>query len=104
MSATAETVTLKNGEDVPRVAVVTTLMLLQALETENPIALFELRAFCRDPEHNFFPGAAEQLVETTLLSSTGDGSYYVHDVTSAVVLSSVMGESLDIHVSSPYGD
>jgi len=102
-----EMVTLKNGEDAPRAVVTGMMMKLEELSRKNPMALFELREFCRDSEHSFFRGAAEELVELGFLSPivTGGGGYWMHDADRAVVLSAVVGEELDVHVaSSPEAD
>lgn len=94
-------IVLKNGEEVPHVSVLVTMLQLRALEKKNIIALFELHAFCLDHEHNFFLDSAEQLVKESLLTPLEGGGYTVHDIIRAIVLSAVEGEGLDFHITSP---
>lgn len=97
----SEMVTLKNGNEVPRVSVNAAMLSLRSLEREDPITLFGLHAFCRDRNHIFFTGSAGKLMRLGLLSKLEGGDYFVNEVTRAIVLSAVEGEGLDIRVVSP---
>lgn len=92
-------VRLSNGEEVPEVAVRTTMIALQLLERgelTDIMALYELRELARDPAHRMWPGTPERLNALGLLDADGR----VHDIIRAVVLSAVAGDA-DLHLVNP---
>lgn len=91
-------VLLKNGTKEPAGFVNVTLLALEDLQGSDPVALYELREKCRDPEHQLWPGALETLQELTLVRPDGT----IHESVRNMVLLAVEGEGLDIHVGDPY--
>lgn len=48
-----ETVTLKDGTISAKPLVVTTMMTLEAIEKENPVAIYDLVQKCKNANHKF---------------------------------------------------
>ena len=92
-----EALTLKNGTVEARVVVTSTMMNLEALLTENPIAFYELVQVCRNPEHRIFSQVQVKSLEELGLLSSGK----VHNSIKNVVLSAVEGNGLDMTLGNP---
>lgn len=67
-----------------------TMMSLEMLMDENPMAFYELVEICRDPDHSLFGNTAEVLKDLSLLQPNGTP----HDVIRDVVLHHVTGDGL----------
>jgi hypothetical protein len=84
----ATIITLRTGREVPESVVKTVLIALSLLATDNPVALYELRAAAADPGHEWWPGTAAAVIALGLARETADGAVlheYVRDVVLAAV-------------------
>jgi hypothetical protein len=89
-------VVLKTGNEEPNLLVVATFMNLEDLQADDPGALWELVEACRKPEYKVLNPAP---IEATGLMSAGK----VRDSIKNIVLASVEGEMLDMHLVNPIG-
>jgi len=92
-----ETVTLKDGTELPGEAVDSLFRRLQTLAADNPVAFCGLREKCRNSGFCFLGDTGEALKERALVEQ--DGS--ISEVTRSVVLNAVEGELLEIKLVSP---
>lgn len=92
-----ETITLKNGAEEVKPFVAVTIMALNRLFDEQPLALYDLLELAKDPGYPVFEASRKRLREDMLLS--GDGK--LDDSTRNVVLSAVSFDSDKIKISSP---
>lgn len=92
-----QTVILKNGAEEVLPVVTATMMSLDHLVQEHPIAFYELVMKCRDHKHRFFGNAAEILQDLHLVESNGS----IHDSIRNVVLSAATGDGFDMSLGSP---
>ncbi len=90
-------VTLKNGEQVPGIAVSSVMVGLRSLIEELPIVFYEAVMLARDPQHSLFGTSGDHLKERGLIDSSG----HMHDLVRAVVVSAVEGEELEMVLGSP---
>lgn len=93
------TVKLKNGSVEAKFVAVATMISLDSLLQDNPIAFYELVTKCRDPKHVMF-GKSKSVCENLALMN-GD---IVHGSIKNIVLSAVEGDGLDMYLTSPYAD
>lgn len=89
-------VKLRDGHDVPEVAVRTIMLSLRELLAHEPIAFYELHAACQDPGHVIFGNCGDKLRERGFLN----GSRPVGTVRD-VVLAAVAGEGFELYLQSP---
>ena|SRR3990167_5460798 len=93
-----EMLKLKNGSEVAKPIVFTTMITLNELMETNPIAFFELVQKCRNPQHEMF-GNTEDEVRKWGLMDYAPGK--VHECTRDIVLSAVEGDDLGMQLTSP---
>lgn len=97
-----ETVTLVNGDEVPRVVVDSTMLSLRILMAENQIAFYELVMASRDREHVLFGNTPVVLGDLCLIQSVdSSGRATVHDAIRSVVLSAAVGDGFDVSLGEP---
>ena len=97
-----DTITLKNGEEIPSPLVSTTMMALQHLFYNDPGTFCELVFTCRDPQHILWRGSGKKLVRLAMLESVdGSGHGHAHDAIKSIVLSAVEGEDFEMRLVSP---
>lgn len=89
-------VKLKNGSEVPKPVLITTMMSLELLMNKNPIACYELVQKCKDSKHTMF-GNTKKVVEDLALMNSGS----IHDTVKDIVLSAVEGDELNMVLTSP---
>ncbi len=95
-TAELKTVTLKNGAIEVRPLVAVTMLALDRLVRENPIAFYELVMKARDRKHEFFGNTASDLRALSLVQENGD----LHDSIRNIVLSSTEGEGSHMILTS----
>lgn len=95
-SEPTETVKLKDGSVEVKSLVVVTMLSLECLITNDPIAFYELVMRSRDREHQFFGSSGEHLEK---LGLTIQG--VVHNSTAAIVRNAVYGEDFSMRLGSP---
>jgi len=88
--------TLRNGDSIPKGLVITTMVSLNQLMQENPIAAYELFQLCKDGNHELFGNTSEILGNLGLIQN-GE----VHDSIRSIVLSAFEGKGLDMHIVNP---
>lgn len=93
------TVTLRTGKEAIEPMVKVLSLSLQSLMAKNPIALYELAEKCKDTSHELFGNTGNLLRELSLIEP--DGS--VKDIVQDIVLASVEGEGLEMHLVNPIG-
>jgi len=87
---------LKNGSEEVEPLVTTTMMALETLIVEEPLAFYDLVAKSRDKNRTFF-GNGEKILEERALISNG----IIHNSIRNVVLSAVVGEGLSMTLGNP---
>ncbi|MCK9186017.1 hypothetical protein M0P48_01095 [Candidatus Gracilibacteria bacterium] len=92
------TLDLKNGGEVAKSIVTTTMIALRRLLDENPVAVYELVMKCRDPKHELFGDTGEVLKRYALIQGSGE----VYSTVKDVVLSSV--DEVNMKLVSPLLD
>jgi hypothetical protein len=92
-----EKVILKNGSEEVKSLVAVTMLSLQNIANDNPIAWFELVEKCRNDKHEFFGNTRKHLEELALVQSNGS----VHGSIKNIVLSSSEGEGLGLTLINP---
>ncbi len=109
-------VRLKNGSEVFEPQVIMTMKLLQKIFVESrpdkmlgPVAIYELVAICKNPDHKLFGSFGERLAKLTLLrdvSINGEAKYAVQDTVRDIVLSAVDGQDMegDFGLVNPVAD
>jgi len=90
-------VKLKNGSEVPKPVVVTTMMSLEALMEKNPIAFYELVEKARNPKHPMFGNTQDVVAKWALIDLSG----VIHSAVRDVILSAVSGDELDMRLGNP---
>jgi hypothetical protein len=90
---------LRNGDEVPAVVVTTTMLSLQKLLAEQPIAFFELVEVCRDPLHKLFGNTGSTLYYSYGLATSPAGD--IHEMVRSIVLSAVTGDGFNLSLGSP---
>jgi hypothetical protein len=89
-------VRLRNGSEEPEPLVVVTMMSLEKLMQEKPIALYELYQLCLNSGHKLFGNSEEDLGALSLVMNG-----QVHNSIRNVVLSAFTGKGLEICLVSP---
>ena len=92
-------VTLKNGSEIPSIAVATTMMNLEQLMKTDSVAFYELVQKCRNSNHTMW-GNSSNTAESWGLMASGRVSGAVSDI----VLSAVNGDDLDMTLESPIAE
>ena len=92
-----ETVILRNGAEEAKPLVAVTMMSLERLMKEKPLALYDLVMRCRDRSYKFFDDNEEYLKSLNIVDR--DGS--IHDSIRNIVLSAAKGDGLDMVIRSP---
>lgn len=92
------TATLRNGRGEFAPLVAGTLIALQALLEQEPVAFYDLVMKCREPAYQFFGNAREKLQQRSLVQPDAT----VHSSIRNIVLSAVTGDGLDMTLHSPY--
>lgn len=83
-----------NGQEYPVGAVIPITITLTDLMERDPVAMFELREICRNPQHKLFPPAIAKLHGLRMLEPNNQP----HDLTREIVNRVVVGEMLDIRL------
>jgi hypothetical protein len=98
--ATMETVRLRNGDEVARPLVLTTMITLQALYADplEVITLYELNEVATRPGHRPFGNTGDKLHALGLLESPGGG---MHDAVRSIVLSALHFDGDSYGLTSP---
>jgi len=91
-----EAVILKNGAEEVKSFVLVTMLSLQRLMREKPIALYELVQLCMNNKHDLFGNAGEILEELGLVKNG-----VVHDSIRNIVLSAVEGDGCNMRLTNP---
>jgi len=92
-----ETVRLKNGTEEDKPSVVMTMMSLEHVMDERPLALYDLAMMCRDRNYEPFGSNGSYLKDLNLVDQ--DGS--IHNSIRNIVLSAISGDGLDIVLRNP---
>jgi hypothetical protein len=90
-------VKLKNGSEIPKPIVITTMMSLEAIMNSNPIAFYELVEKARDSKHVMFGNTKEVVSKWALMDSNGT----IHSSVKDIVLSAVSGNELEMSLGNP---
>lgn len=93
------TVKLRTGKEAIEPMVKVVSLSLQTLMAENPIVLYELAEKCKDSSHELFGKSGDLLRELSLIESNGS----VRDIVQDIVLASIEGEGLEMHLVNPIG-
>ena len=91
-----ETVVLKNNQTELKVIVKTTMITLDRLINENPIAAYELVQMCKERDHKPF-GNTGSILEGYGLLTSGE----IHNTIRNIVLSAFDGEGFDMYLTNP---
>lgn len=92
-----KTVLLKNGVEEVSVFVSATMLVLNRLVEEEPVAALDLAMRCRDSDYEFFADNEEILRDRKLIEKHGT----IHSSIRNVVLSAFEGDGFDIVLQSP---
>lgn len=92
---------LKNGSTEPTPIVATTIIALESLIAEKPIAFYELVCLARDREHKLFSGTGADLVARGLVDGNLERGFYIHSSIRNVIESAVVGEGLAMVLGDP---
>lgn len=88
---------LRNGAEEAEPLVKVTMLSLQRLFQEKPIVAYELRELCKNPQHQLFGNAGNDLKALNLVQEDGR----IHDSIRNIVLSAFEGEGLGMTMISP---
>lgn len=90
---------LKNGSEEAEPLVKGIMMILNQLMQGLPGAIdaYELVEKCKDPSHKMFGDSEKHLIDIGLM----DGLGRIHDSIRNVVLSSAIGEGLELRFENP---
>lgn len=83
---------LKNGSEEAEPLVLTTMMAINRIQEDMPIALYDLVMIARDCDYQPFGQIGPELIKSRLLEQ--DGS--MHQSIRNIVLSSFEGEGMDL--------
>ena len=92
-----EVVKLKNGSEEAKPLVITTMLVLESVMEDRPLALYDLVMKCRDAGYDFFADNGDYLIKRKLVEL--DGS--IHSSIKNIILSAVKGDGIDMVVGSP---
>lgn len=93
-------VTLRTGVAVPWPVEKLVEMHLRSLANDDVLALYDLVMLCRNGRYILSPGTAQTLHARGLIDTNGQP----HDDIRAVVLASVEGEGLEMHLVDPLAE
>ena len=93
-------VRLRNGSEEAAPLVTVTMMSLEHLVKERPLAFYDLVMKCRDRSYQFFGDNGEHLQDLALV---GDGES-IHNSIRNIVLSAVRGDGMDMMLDSPLAE
>lgn len=88
---------LRNGGRENAGVVAAAYMSIQALSHEDPVAFVELVMKARDPGHPLLPGVEKRLTALRLMRPGGE----IHSSLRNVILSSAVGDGLDVGLVDP---
>ena len=91
-----EAVTLKNGTEELKVAVITTMMTLNRLAETDPIALYELAMKAQDPQHAFWGETGERLKKFNMVSADGSMHGTVRNIVKSAVVINATGTDFSL--------
>jgi hypothetical protein len=91
---------LRTGTEVPDGLTAPTMLSLEKLWEENPVALYELVQLARDSSHVLFGGTGGVLRKLALIEPDGE----LHGVTRDIVLAATEGNGFDLCLRSPYAE
>lgn len=92
-----ETVRLKNNSEESKILVMSTMITLSQLFSENPLAFYELVQICNNPSHEIFSPVQREALESAGLISQN----IVHASIRNIVLSAVEGEGMGMTIGNP---
>ena len=92
-----ETIKLRNGAEEAKPLVAVTMMHLETLMNERPLALYDLVMRCRDTNYEFFGTNGDYLKSLNLVGQ--DGS--IHGSIRNIILSAIDGDGIDMVLRSP---
>ncbi len=92
-----DVVTLKNGSEEAKPAVMVAMASLKMLFDRWPMAFYDLVMKCRDSSYSFFGDNKNILTGLSLLQNDGE----LHGTIRNIVLSATKGEGLDLTLGSP---
>jgi len=97
-----ESIVLRTGKTtlVPLLKVLT--LSLRGLFESKPISAYEFVQLCRDPSHQLFGRTGAELLELSLVEMRGT-EYVVREDVRDIVLASIEGEELGMHLVNPVG-
>lgn len=97
-----EMVRLKNGSEVPKATVITTMINLGNLRNSMPgiLALYDLTELCKNPDYDV-SFTKDTLLSLALVSQKSTEKITVHDDVKNILLSAVEGEGMNIDLCSP---
>jgi hypothetical protein len=100
-----DVVMLKNGAEVPRSLVAATMLALESLLRDNPMAFYELVELCRDATHQIWGDLDKELASRGLITlrqlSTGKTVALVHETIRNIIVSAVEGEGCEMALGVP---
>ena len=90
---------LKNGSEECEPVVKVTMLSIQQLMKGLPGAIdaYELVEKCKDPSHKMFGDSEKHLIDVGLMEGPGR----IHDSIKNIVLSSALGEGLELRFGDP---
>jgi hypothetical protein len=92
-----EVIRLKNGTEEAKPLVAVTMMSLEHVMDERPLALYDLVMMCRDHDYEPFGTNGDYLKDLRLVEQNGS----IHDSIRNIVLSAVKGDGIDMVLGSP---
>jgi hypothetical protein len=93
-----KTVELKNGSIETKAATIAVYMRIEELYKTDPLLFYELVSICRDAKHQIFNDLMiGELKRLSLLQNDG----HIHESIRNIVLSSVIGEDLEMVLTNP---
>lgn len=92
-------ITLRTGATVPEPIYKTTMVNLERLWGDNPIAFIELVSPARDANHQPFDNVTEVLTERSFMANGR-----LHDSVRDVVLAATEGDDFDMRMVSPLSE
>ena len=93
---------LKNGSDECVATIVVTQMIINSMFSEDylyPMAFWDLARKCQDSNYKIFEVNQKVLIDVGLMDSNKN----IHQSIKNIVLSSIEGSGLDIHLVNPIG-
>ena len=94
-------VTLKDGSEVPQLALIATTTNLEEVIRQNPFAFFDLVEKCKDANYKFTRSLGWDTTELLKDLALLDKDERVHDIVKQIVLNSVEGEEGSLRLANP---